>query len=186
VTGANPAKYDDLPAATRRRLILRALVRPAVTTTVLLLLYYLLPLGDRNKGPNVVVLFIELGLFCVLLVWQIRKISTDEHPRMRAIESLSLSVPLFLIVFAGVYYATAVSSPGAFSQALNRTDSLYFTVTVFASVGFGDITPVTQGARVLVIVQMLGDLILVGIVARVMLGAVQAGLRRQGSGSRDL
>jgi voltage-gated potassium channel len=181
VTGG---KYDDLPAATRRRLILRALVRPVVTTTVLLLLYYLLPLGDRDKGPNVVVLLIELGLFSVLLVWQVRKISTDEHPRMRAIESLSLSVPLFLIAFAGVYYATAVSNPEAFSQSLNRTDALYFTVTVFASVGFGDITAVTQGARVLVIIQMVGDLILVGIVARVMLGAVQAGLRRQGSGSR--
>ena len=56
--------------------------------------------------------------------------------------------------------------------------------SVFASVGFGDIAPLTQGARVMVMIQMVGDLILVGVVARVMVGAVQAGLRRHDPGSQ--
>jgi hypothetical protein len=50
-------------------------------------------------------------------------------------------------------------------------------VTVFTSVGFGDIVAVTEGARVMVIVQMLGSLALLGAGARVLLSAVQAGLR---------
>jgi hypothetical protein len=86
-------------------------------------------------------------------------------------------------VFATVYFATGQSDPASFSQRLSRTASLYFTMTVFSSVGFGDIVPVTDTARVLVIFQMLGDLVLIGIVARAILGAVQSGLRRHDSGS---
>jgi len=55
---------------------------------------------------------------------------------------------------------------------------LNFPVIVFSSAGFSDITVVTQGARVMVMIQMIGDLIVVGVVARILLSAVQAGLHR--------
>ena len=177
-------QYDDLPSATRRRLILRALLRPALSTTVLLLLYYSLPLGNRLTGPTAIALLVGLVLVAALLSWQVMNIRTAQYPRLRAIEALSVSVPLFLLVFAAAYFAVARNSPASFSEVLTRTDSLYFTVTVFATVGFGDITPVAQGARVMVMVQMLGDLVLVGIVAHVIVGAVQTGLRRREPGPR--
>ncbi len=175
--------YDDLPAATRRRMLVWALVRPALIITGLLLLYYLLPLWDRHSRLTGVSLVLGLAAVAVLLTWQIRKISTSEYPRLRAIEALSLTAPLFIIVFATAYFASAQGNPASFSETLNRTDSLYFTVTVFSSVGFGDIVPVTDQARVLVMIQMLGDLVLIGLVARVILGAVQAGLRRHQAGA---
>lgn len=174
-------QHDDLPPAARRRLLLRALARPALTTTGLLLLYYLLPMGERLTGPNVVRLLVGMVLFGALLTWQVRQIRTAEHPRLRAIEALSLSIPLFILVFAAFYHASSVSDPSSFSEGLSRTDALYFTVTVFATVGFGDITAVTQSARVMVMLQMIGDLLLVGIVAHAIVGAVKAGLQRQGA-----
>jgi voltage-gated potassium channel len=177
----NERQYDDLPAATRRRLIFRAVVRPALIMIGLLLLYYLLPLLDRRKGSTIVSLVLGLLLVAVLLIWQIRQISIAKYPRLRAIEALSLTTPLFILVFATVYFATAQGNPTSFSEGLGRTDALYFTITVMSSVGFGDIVPVTQTARVLVMIQMLGDLVLIGIVARVILGAVQSGLRRHES-----
>jgi hypothetical protein len=149
----------------------------------LLLLYYLLPLWDRHTSSAVFSLVVGMVLVAVMLVWQVRKITTSKYPRLRAIETLALTAPLFVLVFATVYFATGQSDPGAFSQGLSRTASLYFTVTVFSSVGFGDIVPVTDGARVLVILQMLGDLVLIGVVARVILGAVQSGLRGRDSGT---
>jgi hypothetical protein len=174
-------KDDDLPAAARRSVRLWAFLRPVLTTTGLLLLYFLMPLGDRNEGPTALTLLVALVFFATLLTWQVRQIAMAQHPRLRAIEALSFSVPLFLLAFAAFYFMAARGTPTSFSQTLSRTDALYFTVTVFATVGFGDITAVTQSARVMVMIQMVGDLILVGIVARVILGAVQVGLRRHES-----
>jgi voltage-gated potassium channel len=177
-------QYEDLPAATRRWMVFWALLRPALIIIGLLLLYYLMPLWDRHTRSTALSLVLGLVLVAVVLTWQIRVISTSKYPRVRAIEALSLSAPLFIIVFATAYFATAQSNPASFSQRLNRTDSLYFTVTTFSSVGFGDIVPLTQTARVMVMVQMLGDLTLIGIVVRVILGAVQTGLRRHAEGTR--
>ncbi len=61
-------------------------------------------------------------------------------------------------------------------------------MTVFSTVGFGDIVARSDVARLVVIVQMLGDLALLGAGARLLLGAVRRGRERQanagdGSGS---
>ena len=174
--------YDALPAAARRRLVFRAVLNPVLTIIGLLLLYYLLPLVDRRQVSTVVSLILGLLVVAALLIWQINRIKTARYPRLRAIEALSLSAPLFILVFSTVYFVTSQASPHSFNQVLDRTSALYFAVTVFSSVGFGDIVPVTDLARVLVIIQMLGDLVLVGIVARVILGAVQSGLHRHEMG----
>lgn len=177
-------QYDDLPAATRRRLILRMLIRPTFSFTGLLLLYYVMPLGEGLTGSTAIWLVGGLVSVAALLTWQVMRIRTAEYPRLRAFEALAVTLPFFLILFATVYFATASAIPASFSEELNRTDALYFTVTVFATVGFGDITAVTQGARVVVLIQMIGDLILVGIVAHVIVGAVKAGLRHKEAGTQ--
>ena len=58
-------------------------------------------------------------------------------------------------------------------HTLTKTDSLYFTVTVFATVGFGDITATSQAARLIVTVQMILDLIILGLGIRLLLGAAR-------------
>ena len=58
-------------------------------------------------------------------------------------------------------------------------------MTVFSTVGFGDITPKSEAARVVLIVQMLGDIALLGIGVRVLLGAVRRGQQRQDTSDRD-
>lgn len=171
--------YDDLPAATRRRLILRTLLRPVLSFTGLLLLYYQLPLGESFTVSTTIWLFAGLLTVAALLTWQVNSIRNAEYPGMRAIEALAVTLPLFLLLFAAVYFATSSTAPATFSEELSRTDALYFAVTVFATVGFGDIVPVAQGARVVVMIQMMGDLILVGLVAHVIVGAVKSGLRRK-------
>ena len=42
-----------------------------------------------------------------------------------------------------------------FSQKLDHSRALYFTITVFSTVGFGDITPTNDAARLAVGAQML-------------------------------
>ena len=65
-------------------------------------------------------------------------------------------MPLFLLLFASAYLTMAHANPANFNtHPLTRTDVLYFTVTVFSTVGFGDISAVSQSARLVVTAQML-------------------------------
>jgi voltage-gated potassium channel len=64
---------------------------------------------------------------------------------------------------------------------LSRTDGLYFTVTVFATVGFGDITPRSELARIVTTTQMLFGLVAFGLIVRTLLGAVQVAVKRRES-----
>ncbi len=94
-----------------------------------------------------------------------------------------MGVPLLMVVFAATYCTVSAQLPESFTEPLGRTDGLYFTVTVFATVGFGDITPVTELARVLVMTQMLVGLLAVGVIAKVLFGAVQIAESRQTQGA---
>ena len=113
-----------------RRRVLAALLRASLTSTVLLALYYTLPLTGRLEASTTLWLLGGLLGFAAVIVWQVRAILGSRYPALRAIEAL-----------AAAYFTMADVQTGAFSQALTRTDALYFTVTVFSTVGFGDITP---------------------------------------------
>jgi voltage-gated potassium channel len=168
--------------APRRRVAL-ALLRASLTATVLVVLYYAVPLSGAMDASAVALLLGGLLLFGVVISWQIRAILESSYPALRAVEALASAIPLFLLLFALVYFKMADLQAQAFSEPLSRTDALYFTITVFSTVGFGDITPVTQPARVVTMVQMLGDLVVVGLVLRVMLGAVKEGRQRRAADS---
>jgi len=62
---------------------------------------------------------------------------------------------------------------------MKKIDAMYFTVTVFSTVGFGDITAKTDLARSIVTIQMLFNLVVLGLVAKVIFGAVDMGMKRR-------
>ncbi len=179
-------RHQELPPAKRRRLIIGAVLRGLLVTTVLVVLYYLLPLDQPWDTGTAVRLLIGLLVFAGLTVWQVRAITGSRYPAMRAFETLGLIVPFYLLLFASTYFVMERASAANFTQPLTRTDALYFSVTVFTTVGFGDITAKSETARVVLIVQMLADLALLGAGARVLLGAVRRGQqRRSGTGDGD-
>ena len=79
------------------------------------------------------------------------------------------------VLFASAYVVLAAISASNFGGHLSHTEGLYFTVTVFSTVGFGDITPKTETARLVVTGQMIADLIILGIAIKVIVGAVRHG-----------
>ena len=164
-----------------RRPLVHAVVRSVLASVGMVVLYYALPLKPENPTAY---LWLGAGLVVVmaLLLWQVRHVMSSPYPRLRAVEAVATTLPLFLLVFACAQYLLEENHPGSYSEPLTRTDALYFVITVFSTVGFGDITPVSETARVVTTVQMLGNLILVGVIARVLLGAVQVGLRRKRGG----
>jgi len=84
------------------------------------------------------------------------------------------------VLFAWIYLTMSHADPRAFvGGMLSRSSALYFTVTVFSTVGFGDIVPRVDPARLVVTVQMLADLAMFAVVIRLILGAVSRGADRQ-------
>ncbi|MGW6686871.1 potassium channel family protein [Streptomyces sp. NPDC054961] len=141
--------------------------------------YFLLPLDSAFTATTVLGLAGGIAVVALALAWQIRQITRSPYPGLRAIEALAVTVPLVVLMFATAYGLMEHSAPGNFSEALSRTDALYFSMTVFSTVGFGDITARTQPARLLTTGQMTVNLLLIGVAARLMVHAVQETRRKR-------
>ena len=154
-------------------------LRVTVSVAALGALYYLLPLDHSSAPAAVTMLLIGLAGFVALVTVQVWMIIRSPFPGLRAIESLAVSVPLFLLLFAATYVVLAALSASNFGGRLTHTDGLYFTVTVFSTVGFGDVTAKTEIARLVVTGQMIADLIIFGVAIKVITGAVRRGQQRR-------
>jgi len=178
-------RYQDLPRAQRRRLVAGAALRAVLVAAVLVVLYYVLPLDRPWDSDTAVRLVVGLLIVAGVVAWGVRTIAGSRYPGVRAAEALALVLPFFLLLFASTYFEMERASAASFTQPLTRTDALYFTVTVFTTVGFGDITAKSETARVVLIVQMLADLAFLGAGVRVLLGAVQRGRERRSQTGDD-
>jgi hypothetical protein len=173
---------SDSPGAEERpphRLTARALLRAMTSTVVLVALYYMLPFDHGSAARAVTILTVGLVILIALVVFQVRSIIRSRYPGLRAVEALATSVPLFLLMFAATYVAISAARPDSFSEPLTRSDALYFTITVFATVGFGDIVATTEPARLLVTGQMIINLVVLGLGVRVILSAVDRGRQKK-------
>jgi preprotein translocase subunit YajC len=170
--------FGDLPVRQRRRLVVGATVRTIATIALVVTIYYLIPMDRRVDAATGVELVLGVVVITAVVAWQVWQISRSEHPVARGVEAIALTIPLFVLLFATTYFLMAHAQTTTFSTPLTRTDAMYFSTTVFTTVGFGDITAKTQAARVVVTVQMMLDLVVVGAVARLIVNAVGIGRQR--------
>lgn len=169
------APLQRLTRSQRRKVIAFGLLRALVAAAVLITLYFVIPLEWIDALPVGLALVTAALLLAGVTVWQVLAIIRSADPGIRAIESLAVIAPVYLLLFAGAYFLMERNEPGAFSTDLSRMDALYFTVTIFSTVGFGDISAVTEPARVLVTVQMILNLIVLGAGVRLLTVAVKYG-----------
>jgi Ion channel len=160
--------------AQRRRVLMMGVGRGLGVATVLTVAYFFLPLEHLANLPFAAIILGGVVILGAVTFHQIRAIFRAAFPAIKAVEALTLIVPFFLLLFAATYFLVAQADPGSFNLSdLSRGDTLYFTVTVFATVGFGDIVATSQTARTLVTVQMVLDLIVLGAVIRSFVEAVR-------------
>lgn len=156
-----------------------AFARVFISATVVVAAYFVLPLDRLSPAGFVVATVVGVILFVLLAVIEVRTIIAARFPGLRAVEALGVLVPLLLVMFAAGYYLIGIDDPAAFSESMSRLDALYFTLTTFSTVGFGDITSVSPQARTVTTIQMVVNLLVLGIGVRVVVGAVNYGRRRE-------
>ena len=171
--GTEATQIVDLSERGRRRLVVFAALRTAATIALVLALYFLLPLGGGTNVEKIAKLTLGALALTAIIIWQVRQIIRSKHPVGRAVEALAFSVPLYMLFFATTYYVMAHTNPAAFGTPLSRTDAMYFSTTVFTTVGFGDITAKSEAAHLVVTAQMWLDLVFLGLVLRVVTQAVK-------------
>jgi len=150
-----------------------AVVRATLTLAVLTAAYFELPFTLISQTSYLTAFLVGAVVVIVVLAVQARNILRSPYPRLRAVEALMTSGPLFIVLFAALHYVIGHVSPSSYTQPMTRLDALYFTVTTFATVGYGDLSPVSQTARLAALVQMLCGLFLVGVIAKLLLGITQ-------------
>jgi hypothetical protein len=173
--GPKPPRWIDLNRRQRRRAVIGMMISVALAWALLFGIYYLIPFTDRTSAQSLVRLVLGIAFFAGVLAWQLRQVTRAELPGLRAIHALGVAIPLFLLVFAVVYLSLSQSSTTRFSEPLNHTGALYLVVTIFSTVGFGDITPKGELARIVASIQMLLDLVVIGAVVRLLTTAAKTG-----------
>ncbi len=163
----------------RWRLVVGVLIRATSSVAVLLAVYYLVPTKSSGEDSDLPWLIAEMVIFGLVVAIQVPLIVKAKYPKARAVEALAVTVPLFLLIFSRIYLSNSLTDPVAFTLPLDHTTALYFTVTVFATVGFGDIVAQTDGMRLLVTLQMLLNLAVLGLVIRLLTSAAQRGVQRR-------
>lgn len=161
-----------LPASHRRTITL-SLLRTAALAVAIVFVYYVAPLDRALDTGSWIRFALALLLLVAVIPWQVRAILGSEAPWLRAVNTVGVGLPLLLTLFAAAYVVIAENVQEAFTEPLSRTDGLYFTVTVFATVGFGDISPKAEIARIIVMIQMVVGLVAVGVIAKVLFGAAR-------------
>ena len=112
--------------------------------------YFRIPMDRAITATTVIGLVIGVLALFAIIAWQIREIMRSEHPVVRAVEALAFAIPVYVLLFATIYFLMAHAQSAAFGVPLSRTDAMYFSATVFTTVGFGNIAAQSETARIIV------------------------------------
>ncbi len=108
-----------------------------------------------------------VGVLVWLFVVGLRTVPGARRPLLWSVSLLLVLLTAIILLFAYVYLSMQTRDPGAVPGIETHLDAVYFTVTMLATVGFGDISPASQGARAVATFQMLLNLVLIGAIVRI-------------------
>lgn len=170
---ASPS-LNELPKPKLIGVLVLSLVRTVLGLLVILWALSLVPeTADASLWRPAAIVVIGIAVYGYLFRRQLQRIEHARFPAVSVIEALILTAAMFLALFAGIYVMMSAANAGAFTEDLDHFNAFYFALTVLATVGFGDITPVTGGARLVCMIQMSIDIVFIAVMVRTLTGAAQ-------------
>ena len=171
---ATTPSLTELPKIALVKVLVGSIIR---TLLGFLSIFWALSLVPQNPDASlwrpIAILVVSFGVYAILFRRQMRRIELGRFPAVNAIEAMILIAAMFLAVFASMYVMMSASDPSSFTEPLSHFTAFYFALTVLATVGFGDITPVGDGARLVCMVQMAIDIVFLAVLVRVISSAAQ-------------
>jgi len=177
-------KFTDLTRGEHFRLIGASVLRIVIGFTVI---WFALSLVPETPGVDLAGPILVIIACAAIYVWyfrrQLKKIKKSKFPQLAAVEALILIATMFLAVFAAIYVMESTAVPSAFSEDLDHFTAYYFALTILATVGFGDITPVSNVARATAMVQMAIDIAFIAVLVRIISSVATNTIKARSGGS---
>jgi len=136
-----------------------------VHVTGLVVVFLVVPINKERWWLGIVIGLLIIVGSVPLTVKRINRVGTSHEPYLEAGLAVVMMIALIVIGFASIY--AALSRHGEeFADIHTKLDAVYFTITTLATVGYGDIAPTGQVARAVAIIQMVVDILVIGVAAR--------------------
>ena len=160
--------------------ILAMLGRLLVGLFFILLMMSFVP---KKPGDPVVYPILIAVAGVALYIWffrrQVKGVYKSAYPTLRAIESLILVAAMFLAIFSMLYVMVSIQDASSFTEPLDSFSAYYYSLTVLATVGFGDIAPTTVLARSVTMIQMSLDIAFIAVIIKVMSSAARRAIQQR-------
>ena len=156
----------------------RSTVRKAGLTTltvvVPVVVYFALPL-DRESGELIALLLVITAAASLipLSIRQAQMVLTSADPLFDAMRCIVSALVFLVISFSSAYFVLAADYTEQIKGLETKLDAIYFTITILATVGFGDISATGQTARAVVSAQMVVNFAVLAVALRVITWALK-------------
>ena len=98
----------EIPRGQAWRIGLLVALRTTLSVAALVAAYFLIPARSADEGSGLLWLILELCIFGVVVGIQVPAIIKARYPVLRAVESLAILVPLYLLIFARIYLSNSL------------------------------------------------------------------------------
>ncbi|GDX31968.1 metal transporter [Actinomycetes bacterium] len=181
------ASTAHLSAWAKTKVVLVSVVRTLLGISFIAAVLVLVPARPHlNIWVPAGAIILMIGVYLWYFRLQLRRIRKARYPQIQASEALILVATMFLAIFAVTYDMMSGADPASFTEDLDRFSAFYFAVTVLATVGFGDITPVTTAARSVAMIQMAIDISFIAIAVKIVGGAANKALTQRQSATKSV
>ena len=145
-----------------------------LTIVVPVVVYFAMPL-DREFGVLIatVLVITAAASLIPLSIRQAQMVLTSGDPLFDAMRCIVSALVFLVISFSSAYFVLAANYDNQIKGLDTKLDGIYFTITILATVGFGDISATGQTARGIVSVQMVVNFAVLAVSLRVITWALK-------------
>jgi voltage-gated potassium channel len=146
-------------------------VRSLVGLVAVLVLYFAAPVEQQSSAArlagNILLTTVCLVVVAMVVVREFRRMQLGEDLRFTG-GQLLIGLEVVLVTFALTYFSLAVHGQQQMVGIATRVDALYFSATTVTTVGYGDVHPIGQLARVITTAQLVFDVVFIAGFARLL------------------